>query len=58
MNNIAIFKGEEKLEGRFVSSNVFHLSRKSILEAEILLLPKGLKLVPTSNKIDKAKLKR
>ena len=53
---IATYKGE-RLEGKFVSSNVINLSRRNLFEDEISLLSKGLKLVPTANKIDRAKLK-
>ena len=55
-NNIATFKGE-RLEGKFVSINVINLSRRNLSEAEIFLLSKGLKFVPTASKIDIAKLK-
>ena len=55
-NNIATFTGE-RLKGKFVSDNVINLSRRSLSEAEISLLSKGLKFVPTANKIDRAKLK-
>ena len=53
INNIATYKGE-RLGGKFVSSN---LSRRNLSEAEIFLLSKGLKFVPTANKISSAKLK-
>ena len=56
INNIAKYKGE-RLESKFVSSNVINLSRRNLSEAEISLLSKGLKFVPTANKIDRAKLK-
>ena len=56
VNNIATYKGE-RLEGKFVSSNVINLSRRNLSEAEISLLSKGLKFVPTANKIDRARLK-
>ena len=55
-NNIAKYK-EERLESKFASSNVINLSRRNLSEAEISLLSKGLKFVPTANKIDRAKLK-
>ena len=55
-NNIAKQK-EERLESKFASSNVINLSRRNLSEAEISLLSKGLKFVPTANKIDRAKLK-
>ena len=42
-----------RLEGK----NVINLSRRNLSSAEISLLSKGLKLVPTANKIDQAKLK-
>ena len=53
-NNIATFNGE-RLEGKFVSGNVINLSRRNLSEAEMYLLSKGLKFVPTANKIDRAK---
>ena len=56
VNNIAIYKGE-RLEGEFVSSNVINLPTRYLSEAEISLLSKGLKFVPTANKIDRARLK-
>ena len=56
INTIATYK-RERLEGKFVSSNVINLSRRNLSEAEISLLSKGLKFVPTANKIDRAKLK-
>ena len=51
-----MFRGK-RLEGKIVSINVINLSRKNLSSAEISLLSKGLKLVPTANKIDQAKLK-
>ena len=54
VNNVATNKGE-RLEGKFVSSNVINLSRRNLSEAEISLLPMGLKFVPTVNKIDRAR---
>ena len=47
-----------RLEGKFVSKNVINLSRRNISRSEISLLSKGLKFVPSANKIDRAKLKR
>ena len=44
INNIATYKGE-RLEGKFVSSNVINLSRRNLSEAEIFLLSKGLKSI-------------
>ena len=46
-----------RLQGNFVSKNVVNLSRQNLTDSEISLLPKGLNFVPTSNTIDKAKLK-
>ena len=45
-------------EGKFVCKNVINLSRRNLSSAEISLLSKGLKFVPTANKIDQGKLKR
>ena len=55
--NVAMFRGN-RLEGKFVGKNVINLSRRNLSSAEISLLSKGLKFVPTANKIDQAKLKR
>ena len=56
INNIATYKAE-RLQGKFVSSNVINLSRRNLSEAEISLLSKGFKFVPIANTIDRAKLK-
>ena len=50
--NTAFYKGL-RLEGKFVSKNVFNL-----FPPESSLLSKGLKLLPSANKIDREKLKR
>ena len=55
--NTAFYKGL-RLDGKFVSKNVFNLSRKNLSPPEIFLLSKGLKFEPSANKIDRAKLKR
>ena len=47
--NTAFYKGL-RLEGKFVSKNVFNLSRRNLSPSEISLL--------SANKIDRAKLKR
>ena len=46
-----------RLQGNFVSKNVENLSRRNLTGSEISLLSKGLIFVPTSNTIDKTKLK-
>ena len=56
INNIATCKGE-RLEGKFVSSNVINISGRNLFEAKISLLSNGLKFVLAANKIDRAKLK-
>ena len=48
---------DNRLQGNFVSKNVVNLSRQNLTGSEITLLSKGLNFVPTSNTIDKAKLK-
>ena len=45
-------------EGKFVCKNVINLSRRNLSSVEISLLSKGIKFVPTANKIDQANLKR
>ena len=51
INNIATWKGE-RLESKFVSSNVINLSIINLSEAKISRLPKGMKFVPSANKIE------
>ena len=46
----------ERIKGKFIE-NVVSLSKRKLTKAEISLLSKGLKFVPTSNHINKAKLK-
>ena len=48
---------DNRLQGNFVSKNVVNLSRRNLTDSKISLLSKGLNFVPTSNTIDKAKLK-
>ena len=48
---------DNRLQGNFVGKNVVNLSRRNLTGSEISLLSKGLNFVPTSNTIDKAKLK-
>ena len=43
---------------KFVCKNFINLSRRNLSPPEISLLSKGLKFVPSANKIDRAKLKR
>ena len=47
-----------RLEGKFISKNITNLSQRQLTKSEISLLSKGLKFVPTPNRIDKAKLKQ
>ena len=46
-----------RIKGKFASENAVNLSKRKLTKAEISLLSKGLKFVPTSNHINKAKLK-
>ena len=46
-----------RLQGNFISKNIVNLSKRNLTDSEISLLSKGLNFVPTSNTIDKAKLK-
>ena len=47
----------ERLKGHFVSKNVCNISKRTLTDAEISLLSKGLKFVPTSNSVNRAVLK-
>ena len=46
-----------RIKGKFVSKNLVNLSKRKLTKAEISLLSKGLKFVPSSNHINKAELK-
>ena len=46
-----------RLKGVYVSKNVFNLSKRVLTEAEVSLLSKGLKFVPTPRSVDRAALK-
>ena len=46
-----------RLKSKFVSENVVNPSKWKLSKSEISLLSKGLKFIPTSNTIGKAKLK-
>ena len=46
------------LQGSFVSKNVVNLSRRNLTDSEISLSSEGLTYVPTSNTINKSKLKK
>ena len=48
---------ENRLKGNFVSKNIVNLSKRSLNDAEISLLSKGLDYVLTYNYIDKTKPK-
>ena len=55
-NNIASEIGV-RIECKFESKNVINLSRRNLSSSEISLLSKFLKIVPTANKKNHAKLK-
>ena len=46
-----------RLNGKFVSDNVFNLSRRNISDSELNLLSKGLSFVLTPERIDRYQLK-
>ena len=52
-----LFTLNGRMKGKFVSKNVANLSKRKLTKVEVSLLFKGLKFVPTSNHINKAKLK-
>ena len=53
-----VFNLNGRIKGKLVSKSVVDLSKQKRTKAEISLLSKGLKFVPTTNHINKAKLKR
>ena len=48
----------EQLRGKFISDNVYNLSKRTFSEAEIKLLSRGLGFVPTPEKIDRWQVKQ
>ena len=56
-NNGGVNSETDRLEGNFVSKNVVNLSKRTLTQAEISLLSKGLKFIPTPNSINIAKIK-
>ena len=57
-NNTSLnFEGNSRLRGCFVSPNVFNLSNRHLSAAEISLLSKGLKFVPTPTFVNRAAIK-
>ena len=48
---------DDRFKGKFVSENVINLSGRDLSKAEISLLSKGLKFVPTPTNVNKAILK-
>ena len=48
----------ERLKGKFVSSNVFNLSKRVLSDAEISVLSKGLKFSPTPRELDRSQIKQ
>ena len=56
-SNVGTLLENGRYRGKFVSPNVINLSNKELTEAEISLLSKGLKFVPTPSYINKVKLK-
>ena len=49
---------DNMLEGKFVSKNVINSSQRQLTKSGILLLSKRHMFVPTSNRIEAAKLKQ
>ena len=48
----------QRIQGQFISKNVFNLSHRVLTETEISLLDKGLQFVPTPEKIDRHQIKK
>ena len=56
-NTCEIDEESNRIKGKFVSDNVFNLSRRNITDAELSFLSKGLSFVPTPEKIDRWQVK-
>ena len=46
------------MRGKFISDNVFNISKRTFPEAEIKILSRGLGFVPTPEKIDRSQVKQ
>ena len=55
--NNSINHSGSRLKGKFVSPNVFNLSKRQLSESEISLLSKGLEFIPTPKSVNRVKLK-
>ena len=56
-NTCEIDEESNRIKGKFVSDNVFNLSRRNITDDKLNLLSKGLSFVPTTEKIDRWQVK-
>ena len=56
-NTCEIDEESNRIKGKFVSDNVFNLSRRNITHDELRLLSKGLIFVPTPEKINRWQVK-
>ena len=57
-NNCHVDQTINRLEGKFVSNNVFNLSRRNLSDSEIQVLSKGFTFVPTPKRLIGYKLRR
>ena len=55
--NNAEIPNSKRMEGKFLSQNVFNLSDRVLTENEIKVLDKGLNFVPTPEKSDRLQIK-
>ena len=55
--NNADAPNSKRMQGKFVSQNVFNLSDRVLTENEIKVLDKGLNFVPTPEKLDRLQIK-
>ena len=57
LENNADAPNSKRMQGKFVSQNVFNLSDRVLTENEIKVLDKGLNFVPTPEKLDRLQVK-
>ena len=55
--NNAEIPNSKRMEGKFLSQNVFNLSDRVLTENEIKVLDKGLNIIPTAEKPDRLQIK-
>ena len=54
---LTMYPKQQRLDGKFISKNVFNLSHGELTEHQISVLDKGLSFIPTPKKLDRLQIK-